>query len=170
MRTVNTLALAGVLALGGCATAATAPTVIDKPALAPAAPIHISDVTLSAKDGVWISDGDREFLLQKILAQLNGLKPSNAPPTATTDYVMHVELTRFDKGSTFGRLMFIGLGQIHIEGTIALVDDKGADHGRYKIVKTYAMGGLAGGMTSASDVEEGFAKSVAAIVAPTGLK
>ena len=166
MRILQTLALSSILVTAGCATATTKPITLEQPAVAAATPIHISDVIIEAKDGIWMSDNDHDYLRQKILAHLDVQARGSDHAAPTTDYAMHVQLTRFDKGNAFARLALIGLGQIHIEATITLVDAQGAQHGQYKVVKTYAMGGLAGGLTSASDVEEGFAKSVAAIVSP----
>ncbi|WP_232280964.1 DUF4410 domain-containing protein [Novosphingobium nitrogenifigens] len=148
------------------------------------APVHVVDVKVELAEGVWATDQDREDIRSKILAQLATL-PQAAPaqavpaqtgptqpgtpqpgtPNATAlSYKMVVKLTRFKQGSAAARMIMIGLGQIHIDGEVTLTDGDGKVAGQYKITKTMAAGGLVGGMTSTSDVENGFAKSVVAAI------
>ncbi|MBV9694943.1 MAG: hypothetical protein JO261_14695 [Alphaproteobacteria bacterium] len=77
---------------------------------------------------------------------------------------MKIHFTRFDRGSAFARAMLIGLGQIRIEANVILANSAGAPIGEYKVSKDFALGGAVGAATSVTDVEEGFAKSVAEIV------
>jgi hypothetical protein len=65
--------------------------------------------------------------------------------------------------------MLAGLGQIHVDATIRLLelpDNKKV--GEFTVNKTFAWGGLYGGATSIEDVEKGFADGVAAAL--TGQK
>jgi len=77
---------------------------------------------------------------------------------------MKIHFTRFDRGNAFARAMLIGLGQIVIEATVSLQDAQGTTVAQYKVSKDFAIGGVVGATTSVDDVEEGFAKSVAAVV------
>ena len=72
--------------------------------------------------------------------------------------------TTYDKGNAVARLMLIGLGQIHIDANVALIDaTSNAILANYFVHKTFAWGGAYGGTTSIEDVESGFAASVVKI-------
>ena len=59
--------------------------------------------------------------------------------------------------------MLIGLGQIHVDATVRLLELPAKKKvGEFSINKTFAWGGLYGGMTNMEDVERGFADGVAA--------
>jgi hypothetical protein len=77
---------------------------------------------------------------------------------------MQVHFTKFDRGSAFARAMLIGLGQIRIEATVSLIDSTGKTVAQYAVAKDFALGGIAGASTTVDDVEQGFAKSVVAIL------
>ena len=79
---------------------------------------------------------------------------------------MKIHFTRYDRGNALARGILIGLGQIHIEGTVYIMDSAGQQVGQYAISKDFALGGVIGATTSVEDVEKGFAKSVAEIVKP----
>ena len=83
-------------------------------------------------------------------------------------YKMKIHFTRFDRGNALARGILIGLGQIHIEGTVYIVDPSDQPVGQYSVSKDFALGGVVGATTSVEDVEQGFAKSVAEIVKPMG--
>ncbi len=158
--------VAVTLALAGCASAPTRPKVIQAPVAVSGAPVLISDVTLDAADGVWINDKDRKLLLEKISYLLNAQGSLADPDSPAPAYAMRVRITRFERGNAAARMAFIGLGQIHIEGSVSLIDAAGKSYAQYQLAKGFVLGGVAGGMTSAGDVESGFAKSVVAVVAP----
>jgi uncharacterized lipoprotein YmbA len=166
MQKIQAFMLTAALALGGCASAATKPAVIEQPPVAITTPVHVSDVSIDAVSGVWVNDADLAALHKKILGTLAGQEPASGPAAGTPVYTMRVMLTRFEAGSAAARMAFIGLGQIHIEGTVTLLDADGKQRGQYKITKAVVVGGLIGGFTSVGDVEDGFAKSAAEIVAP----
>ena len=58
--------------------------------------------------------------------------------------------------------MLIGLGQLHVDATVRLLELPAKKVGEFTINKTFAWGGLYGGMTNMEDVERGFAEGVAA--------
>jgi hypothetical protein len=77
-------------------------------------------------------------------------------------------LTRYTKGNAFARLMFAGLGQIHIDGQItlfALPQNERLTH--FNIQQTFACGGICGGTTTIETVEEGFAGGIAGALTQT---
>lgn len=164
--------LAGVLALGmllaGCATSATAPDVVQPLAPERTASLHIVGVTAKAAQGVVMTSLDLERICDKVKAQMNAASPgimvSPSSPDAATAMTMNLDFTRYDSGNAFARAMMMGLGQIHIDADVTLVDPLGKTDAEYKVSKQFAFGGIYGGVTRIEDVEDGFAKSVAEIV------
>ncbi|WP_353230303.1 DUF4410 domain-containing protein [Novosphingobium sp.] len=155
------------LALAGCAAATTAPSIVQPLAIDRTAAIHITDVTVDNLNGIWIKEEQRFEIRNKIQAELQKQALAAAPVVAGTPvppqtFAMKVMLTRFDEGNAMARLALIGLGQVHIEGTVTLADAAGHPAGQYKIKKTFAAGGIVGAVTSTGSVEDGFAKSVVA--------
>jgi len=76
-----------------------------------------------------------------------------------------IVITKYDEGNAFARAMLAGLGQMHIDAEITLNDsEKKEEIAKYEVNKTFAWGGLYGGFTSMKDVEDGFAKAVAASI------
>ena len=84
--------------------------------------------------------------------------PDNRPVT------LKLTFTAYDEGSAVARLMLIGMGQIHIDADIAILDAAGNMIGVYKVAKQFAIGGLVGGTTQIEDVEKGFENSVVELV------
>ena len=155
-RVPRALAPVLVLALAGCAAATTAPEVIE-PSVMPAGYVpHVTAVTVDTADGIWATDDDRADIQRRIVALL----PDGTPGGDT--WTMQVQLTRFDRGNAAARLFLIGMGQVHIEGTVTLTAPGSNRHQQYRIKKTFAGGGVVGGVTTTGDVEDGFAKSVVA--------
>jgi hypothetical protein len=159
-------AITAIVVVSGCATSANKPTIVKKFDAVAAAPFQISDVTIEAASGVWMSDSDRASIRQKIKTKMDALAAANQPSAAATAYTMKVFFTRYDRGAAAARLALIGLGQIHMEATVNIFDRDGALSGQYNVGKGLVLGGVAGGLISANDVEEGLAKSVAAIFTP----
>ena len=119
--------------------------------------------------GVDVSDADLATINQKIKSDFQTEYPGVlVDASGATADKMNVHITRFDRGNAFARAMLIGMGQIHIEGTVDVVDGSGKAVAEYNVSKDFAIGGVIGGATSVEDVEDGFAKSVAAIVNPKG--
>ncbi|NOT57566.1 MAG: DUF4410 domain-containing protein [Deltaproteobacteria bacterium] len=73
-----------------------------------------------------------------------------------------VMIKRYEEGNAFARLMLAGLGQIHIDADIVLSEEGTKESlAQYEVSKTFAWGGMYGGLTDIMDVEDGFAKAVA---------
>lgn len=151
--------------LAGCAGSVSAPTPVQSLSAEQKAALHVSDISADAASGVEMGDTDFDNVCQKVKAYIQQETPSVlVDPAGGAAYKMKIHFTRFDRGNAFARFMLIGLGQIRIEATVDLVDSSGATAAEYKVAKDFALGGVAGATTSVSDVEDGFAKSVAEIV------
>ncbi|MBX3640459.1 MAG: hypothetical protein KF888_08090 [Nitrosomonas sp.] len=73
-----------------------------------------------------------------------------------------VIIKRYEEGSVFARMMLAGLGQMHIDADVILYDHASRERlTQYEVNKTFAWGGIYGGMTTIKDVEVGFSKAVA---------
>lgn len=84
---------------------------------------------------------------------------------------MEVEITRYDKGNAAARFFLAGLGQIHIDAIVKLVDKTtGKLLAKSEVSKTFAWGGIYGGATTIEDVEPAFAEAVVDILLPDGKK
>lgn len=166
MKTVKALTAVAITALlAACASSVSAPTPVQSLSAEQKAALHISDVSADAASGVEMGDTDFDTVCQKVRAYVQQEAPTVlAGPAGGPAYKMKIHFTRFDRGNAFARFMLIGLGQIRIEATVDLVDSSGATAAEYKVAKDFALGGVAGATTSVSDVEDGFAKSVAEIV------
>ena len=159
------------LVLAGCATATTAPTIVQPLAIDTTSAIHIADVKVDTANGIWIKDEQRVEIRNNIEAELQKQALMVVPavsgvPAMSQTFAMKVTLTRFDEGNEWARFALIGLGQIHIEGTVTLTDATGKLAGQYGIKKTFAGGGVVGVVTTTANVEDGFAKSVVAGLTP----
>jgi len=78
---------------------------------------------------------------------------------------LEVEFTRYEKGSSVARFILIGLGQIHIDANVSLVDiATGIVLTKTEASKTFAWGGIYGGATNIEDIEPAFAEAVVDIL------
>jgi hypothetical protein len=159
-------ALLGAAVLAGCAGATTPPAIVQPLTVAASAPIHIVQVDVDSAPGVFLPNDHRIAIRDMIRKNLDAQSQGVAGATPESSYKMKVTLTRFDEGSAAARLALIGLGQIRIEGSVNLFDPSGQAAGMYNITKQFAVGGVVGGITTTEQVEEGFAKSVVAGLAP----
>lgn len=159
-------ALLGAAVVAGCAGATTPPAIVQPLTVNAAAPMHIVQVDVDSAPGVFLPNDHRLVIRDKIKNLLDAQAQGVAGATPESSYKMKVTLTRFDEGSAAARFALIGLGQIRIEGSVNLTDPNGQPAGMYNITKQFAVGGVVGGMTTTDQVEEGFAKSVVAGLAP----
>ncbi|MBA3028708.1 MAG: DUF4410 domain-containing protein [Desulfobacteraceae bacterium] len=140
--------------------------------IAPESKIKSKDdtsVKVEAKTGVTLLESEKVRLAEVIGIKINDLKLSNNGQGEKKSYEIELLLTRYDKGNAFARSMLAGLGQIHIDGEIKIIElpDK-KQVGAFSISKTFAWGGIYGASTSMEDIEQTFANAVAAEV--TGQK
>lgn len=107
---------------------------------------------------------DRERIVSLVLRRLKERAPHRfAEAAAPDERVLRavITFTRYDEGSAFAPVMLAGLGQIHIDAEVTLeAPAKQQRFGTYEVTKTFAWGGLYGGMTRITDVEAGFADAV----------
>lgn len=128
----------------------------------------IVQVNVHPASGVSMGNLDAQRLSDVIKSKVNQKKVSNPSSGQPRNFELDVTITRYEKGSAFARLILVGLGQIHIDGRILLKDTStGRVCCEFLEDKTFAWGGLYGGITRIEDVEEGFAEAIATqVVAP----
>jgi hypothetical protein len=165
MKLRHAAAIVTCVALAGCASNISKPEAVQALSSDQLSAVHISDVSADAASGVEMGDTDFDAICRMVHADIQKNSPGVLADASTAGaYKMQIHFTKFDRGSAFARAMLIGLGQIRIEATVNLVDTTGKSVAQYNVSKDFAIGGLAGATTDVSDVEEGFAKSVAYIV------
>lgn len=168
---LSVLAVAGSLSLlAGCASSVPKANITHEIAVnARVATGDSTQVRVDAAEGVNFLPVDGERLSQKIQQKIDSRKSANHGLDTARNYEVDVHLTRYEKGNAFARAMLVGLGQIHLEGKIALYQLP--DHtlvGEFDLAKTFAWGGIYGAATSMDDIENTYADGVAANV--TGQK
>jgi hypothetical protein len=162
IRILSAVAVAAVLA--GCAGSVSAPTVVAPLSIEQKASLRLSGISADAAAGIAMSDGDFGIICQKVRTYIATQTPGAFAEGASAPLRLKIHFTRFDRGNAFARAMLMGLGQIVIEADVSLEDASGQTVAQYKVAKDFALGGIAGATTSVDDVEDGFAKSVAAVV------
>ena len=166
------LHIAGVLALAlslsACATSSTKPLAVQSLRADQVTTLKLKSVSATAAPGLVMTQADFDRIILKVKNELSAAAPGilvdPASADAATASEMKINFTQYDSGSAFARAMLIGLGQIHVDGDVLIIDSTGATTGKYQISKQFALGGIAGASTSIQDVEDGFAKSVGEIV------
>lgn len=155
--------LLSVLLLAGCAGTApkatfTAPPVKDTK-------VRTGDtvnVSVVSDNGVEMLDTERKHLgdvISQKVGQFKALNPAAGTPGA---YDLEVTVSRFDKGNALARAMLAGLGQIHIDARVRLLETEGkAPISAFEVKKTFAWGGVYGAATGIEDVEPAFAEGIA---------
>lgn len=164
---VGILFVAGAgLLLTGCAT--TSPDARFKEALPKEHYLAANDtaaVKVEGGEGVTIEELEKQRLARTISGKIDAQKIQNGDTRGKREFEIVVQVTRYDKGNAFARFMLAGLGQIHIDGKVSvlLLPDR-KKVAEFDIDKTFAWGGIYGGVTSIEDVEQGFAEGVAKAV------
>lgn len=120
------------------------------------------EVSLTPSDKSRISDLIVNDIKKKYTDHFKSINPTKA--SADTLYAL-VTIKNYEQGNAFARLMLAGLGQMHINADVSLSDwgTKG-NITQYEVNKTFAWGGLYGGTTRITDIEDGFAQTVAASI------
>lgn len=118
-----------------------------------------SNVTLSQSD----ADRMSNMIAENIKSEApNRFTSINSPTPSANALQASVAVKRYDEGSAFARFILIGLGQIHIDADVILSDLATKDKiAQYEATKTFAWGGIYGGITGIKDAEVGFCKAVA---------
>jgi hypothetical protein len=127
-------------------------------------------VEVNNSPDVALTASDKERILAQIIATIKKEYPNrfkDINPAKPDDLTMQaiINMTKYDKGNAFARFMLAGLGAMHINADILLNDLSTKQClGKTECNKTFAWGGLYGGSTRIEDIEEGFAKAVAASI------
>lgn len=162
------LLLLGVASLlAACAGDVNKPTAVQAMDPARRADLRIVDITAAVRQGVVMTPSDLARMVEQVRAEIGAKYPAamQPPVPGSTQARLHMEFTLYDEGNAFARFMLAGLGQIHIEADVAMVDAaSGQPLARWQVSKTFAFGGLYGGTTNIQDVEKGFARSVAEVM------
>jgi hypothetical protein len=119
-------------------------------------------VKVEASEGVALAEHEKQRLVQRIQENVDAQKMHNADSADRREYELDVLVTRYEKGNTFARFMLAGLGQIHIDAKVSVFTLPGREKvAEFEIDKTFAWGGVYGGVTSIEDVEQGLAEGIA---------
>lgn len=125
-------------------------------------------VDLRCNDDVSLAQSDQQRILNLIVNSIptecpNRYKVVNGSESDQRTLHALVKMTKYDEGNAFARFMLAGLGQMHIDAIVALSDLRTDEElGKYEVAKTFAWGGIYGGSTGIRNIEDGFAKAVAA--------
>jgi hypothetical protein len=122
-----------------------------------------AEVRVDAAPGVEILPIDEQRISEVIASKLQQRQVQSAVNGDPKECVVHVTLTRYQRGNAFARAMLAGLGQIHIDASVKVYakasNEEIAD---FSIAKTFAWGGIYGASTSMEDIERTFGDGVAA--------
>jgi hypothetical protein len=147
----------------GCAT--TVPMASFTREIVPEARIASKDdakVRIEVGPDVTIEASEKTRLAETIEQKIASFKILNNRNDEMKTYEVELLLTRYDKGNAFARAMLAGLGQIHIDGQVKLLEmPERKLVGEFSISKTFAWGGIYGAATKIEDIEMTFADGVA---------
>jgi len=127
-------------------------------------------VEVECRPDIQLTSSDKERIVNLIIKNINRdssnrfttVNQTNAGPRTLYASVM---IKRYDQGNAFARAMLAGLGQMHIEADVTLRDGETKnDIAQYEVSKTFAWGGVYGGLTGIEDIEDGFSQAVAASI------
>ena len=127
-------------------------------------------VKVDSRPEISLTSNDKDRISNLIVNDIkteypNRFKSLNpAKPGADNLYAL-VVIKNYEQGNAFARLMLAGLGQIHIDADVFLSNGGTKENiAQYEVNKTFAWGGIYGGITRISDIEDGFAQAVAASI------
>jgi hypothetical protein len=163
LQTLGALGLLAAIGLSGCATSPAGARFTQK--LSPAAVVRANDETavmVTPGPGVLLESYELDRVNHRIQLKIEEKKSSKPAMGAPKNCEVDVTLTRYDKGSAFGRAMLAGFGQIHINALVKIYAlPRREKTGEFTIKKTFAWGGLYGASTTIEDAEHGFAEGIA---------
>lgn len=157
---------ASILALG-CASTVPEPQ-FSQP-IAPESRIAGKDeaqVNVRVASGVAMAESEKARLGDKIRTRIGDRQSRINRAGETRTFAVDVVVTQYEKGDAFARAMLAGLGQIHIDAEVKLLEmPAGKQVGAFSLSKTFAWGGAYGGSVSVEEIEDTFAEGVAAALA-----
>ena len=173
MRNLVSSVVLGAFALllaTGCAT--TIPQAKFSQPFAPESRIAAGDevnIAIDTAPGIRLEKWERERLTERLTQKINDRQIKNSREGNKKSFVVALTLTRYERGDTVSRMMLAGLGQIHVDGEVTLLElPERNTVARFSISKTFAWGGMYGVSISTDDIEQTFADGVAAAL--TGQK
>ena len=134
--------------LAGCADSASTPQLSGPPPAAfNASTAPIGPVSAEAAPGVQMASYDLERITQLVQFDLSTAYPGRLVPAGATakpgEVKVDMTFTTYDAGNAFLRTLQAGLGQIHIDATVRLIDaTSGNVTASYDVSKTFAWGGM----------------------------
>ncbi len=155
--------------LSGCAGSPPKAKFVQAPAKSTAVDANdTANIAVKASAGVDMLEYEISRLTQVIAQKLNEKKLMNSASNDEHAYDVEVTITRYKKGNAFARAMLAGLGQIHIDARVRLLESGTQEQlSAFDIKKTFAWGGIYGGTTRIDDVEPAFAEGIAAALTGT---
>lgn len=116
-----------------------------------------------------LTDVDRDRIIALVITKVKEKAPTRFsafnPPAGPGVLHATIAFHQYDEGNAFARAMLAGLGQMHIAADVILEDrTRAMQIGRYQVTKTFAWGGVYGGITKLTDIEPAFAEVVAAVL------
>lgn len=122
---------------------------------------------MDAKGAARLSQADTARITAQIIQAVKVQAPTRftainpASPGPNTLHAV-VAIKNYDEGNAFGRFIFYGLGQMHIDADLLLSDGATqAGLANYAVTKAFAWHGFYGALTDIQEVEIGFCKGVA---------
>jgi hypothetical protein len=131
-------------------------------------------VTVEAAGEIPLTSADKERIRDLVMRHVDSESDRRFKLIHDLDYrdggvEAQVLITRYDEGNAFLRWLLAGLGAMHIDVEVTLVDRGTNDAiARHEVTKTFAWGGAYGAGTGIRDIEDGFAKAVAAAIGGAG--
>jgi len=120
-------------------------------------------VKVEAGAGVHITESEKAELAEIIDMYITDRKITNSREGEKKTYDVNILLTRYENASAVARVLMGGLGQIHIDGEVTLLEmPERKPLGKFTISKTCAWGDTYGGIARMRDIELTFADGVAA--------
>jgi hypothetical protein len=127
-------------------------------------------VAVESKPDISLGSFEKERILGLIVKDIRTEAPARfktinqtSPVPDTLNAVVMIK--RYEEGNAFARAMLVGLGQMHIDADVTLTNWETKESiAQYEVSKTFAWGGAYGAFTDIKDVEDGFAKAVAASI------
>lgn len=161
------LLVSSTLLVAGCSASSTPKASFTTP-IAKDSVVRADDdvaVAVTAASGVALDEAQRNRLRALIAQKIEQRKMENGNDGKPAEFEVAVLVTEYDEGSAVARAMLAGLGQIHVDATVQVLElpDRRLV-GEFRVEKTFAWGGIYGASTSIEDVEIGFAEGVAAAV------
>ena len=158
------ICISAIILVTGCASTVPKPQFTQQ--IAPESQIDANDevkVRVETGKDVVMLKFQKNRIIEKILLKINERKITNNRDNPAKTYEIDLTITRYEKGNAFARAMLAGLGQIHIDGDVVVYEIPGKIQvGNFSLSKTFAWGGLYGGVTGIDEIEMTFADGVAA--------